>query len=146
MSFLITNIKKTILMYEIRTTVHKSSLFYSLISYNIVLFQMFQVTIFLVAIVSALCAEIPSPISSESIFTPDVAERIETHPIYQKQVISEENHHPIYRGEEYRNIGRVRVEPVRSLGNIVKHDMLSDEPAPSVATEVNRIVSIKYIP
>ena len=103
---------------------------------------MYTLVAFSVAIVSALCAEIPSQHNLESTFKPDTVDALQTHPIHQKQVNPDFDHHPIYRGEERRFEGRARIEPVRPLGNIGKHDMLSDEPMPSSVTDVNRIVSI----
>lgn len=102
---------------------------------------MYKLVAFLVTIVSASCAEIPPQISIESTFKPEAVDGLQTHPIYQKPMTSDLDHHPIYRGEDRGFEGRARIEPVRPLDNIGKHDMLSDEPMPSTVTDVNRIVS-----
>lgn len=100
---------------------------------------MYKVVAFSVAIVSAICAEIPPQLSLQSTFKPDTVDSLQTHPIHKKQINPDFDHHPIYRGEERRFEGRARVEPVRPLGSTGKHDMLSDEPMPSGVTDVNRI-------
>ncbi|XP_068624735.1 uncharacterized protein [Battus philenor] len=98
-----------------------------------------QAIILLAIICSVFTAEIPQAINLEkhSTFVPDVeVGSIETHPIFNKASDGKE-HHPVYRAEEFKNEGRARIEPVRSRGPIVKHDMLADEPMGS--TELNRI-------
>ncbi|XP_072949780.1 uncharacterized protein [Epargyreus clarus] len=59
---------------------------------------------------------------------PDGSDPIDPHAIYKKQIGPQE-HHPIYRLEEHKNEGRARIEPVKPVGPVVRHDMLADEPA-----------------
>ncbi|KPJ02443.1 hypothetical protein RR46_08240 [Papilio xuthus] len=63
---------------------------------------------------------------------------METQHVFNKDVQYEKEHHPVYRGEDYKNEGRARIEPVRSQGPVVKHDMLADDSAVG-STDVNRV-------
>ncbi|XP_039750258.1 uncharacterized protein LOC120626697 [Pararge aegeria] len=93
--------------------------------------------LFSVVIASVLSAEIPSHVTldKQDNLKPDVSEAIETHAIYKKPLKPELEHHPVYRAEELKSQGRARIEPVRSHGPVVKHDMLADEPASDPAVD-----------
>ncbi|CAH2040642.1 unnamed protein product, partial [Iphiclides podalirius] len=90
---------------------------------------------------SVLSAEIPSSytlLEKQATFKPSVeSDTVETRPIFNNGQ-KKEKEHPVYRGEEYRNEGRARIEPVSAHGAYVKHDMLADEPGAG-STEVNRV-------
>ncbi|CAK1579463.1 unnamed protein product [Parnassius mnemosyne] len=98
-------------------------------------------TVLLTIIYAVLSAEIPSSytlLEKQSTFKPTLEnEPIDTHQVFNKQTKQEKEHHPVYRADDYKNEGRARIEPVRSHGAIIKHDMLADEPVS--VTEVNRV-------
>ncbi|CAH2266098.1 jg11103 [Pararge aegeria aegeria] len=104
-----------------------------------VLYEMSKILfiLFSVVIASVLSAEIPSHVTldKQDNLKPDVSEAIETHAIYKKPLKPELEHHPVYRAEELKSQGRARIEPVRSHGPVVKHDMLADEPASDPAVD-----------
>ncbi|XP_046967282.1 uncharacterized protein LOC124535206 [Vanessa cardui] len=92
---------------------------------------MIKLLVFLTVIISVLSAEIPSPgiLNKDDTHKPEIEESIETHSIQSKITKSEQEHHPVYRSEEHKDESRARIEPVRSRGPIIKHDMLADEPS-----------------
>ncbi|XP_013174098.1 PREDICTED: uncharacterized protein LOC106122584 [Papilio xuthus] len=101
---------------------------------------MYKSGILLLAIVYAtLAAEIPAPNMLEKLSTfKPVDISMETQHVFKKDIQYEKEHHPVYRGEDYKNEGRARIEPVRSQGPVVKHDMLADDSAVG-STDVNRV-------
>ncbi|KAM3966952.1 uncharacterized protein ACR2FA_011833 [Aphomia sociella] len=107
-------------------------------------FEMFKTkSAILLLAVSAFVAEVSTAeisssyamLDKQSNFNPD----IKTEPVFGKELKSEPDTHPVYRGEQYKNEGRARIEPVRPIGPIVKHEkMLADQPV-EATTEINRI-------
>ncbi|XP_052750091.1 uncharacterized protein LOC128200508 [Galleria mellonella] len=74
-------------------------------------------------------------LEKHSNFKPD----LKTEPVFKKEARAEPEKHPVYKGDEYRNEGRARIEPVKATGPVIKHEkMLADQPI-EVSTEVNRI-------
>ncbi|KAJ2947663.1 hypothetical protein O0L34_g17467 [Tuta absoluta] len=88
--------------------------------------------IFIVLFIAVKSAEISNSYSTldKNAFKADIKEDLlETHAIFKKDAKADDKH-PVYTE------GRARIEPVRPMGQIVKHDMLSDQPA---STEINRV-------
>lgn len=89
---------------------------------------------------ATLAAEIPAPNMLEKLSTFKPADIPMETKHFKTDMQYEKEHHPVYRGEEFKNEGRARIEPVRSQGPVVKNEMLADDSAVG-STDVNRVVS-----
>lgn len=94
---------------------------------------MYKILAFSALLASVLAAEIHR--NPEHLNTPDHnPASVETHAIFTKP--RSEEHHPVYKAEV--NDGRERMAG-RGMGPMAKHDMLADEPAPSMADSSNAV-------